>query len=370
MPDRERCDGRDEPKRGEAEQRPCPVERHQDLAVQCLDAWRSPTHARIWITGVARCPLWPENDLDEVSGATMTRPTRDGIASIADKAGRADPDVGDPFAVRRHARERREEHLLQRAGEPRERHEDHVRRQAQTRPAPRRQGPPHHQRAQVAPCLVQQFSPNTFPAKPPSRRRLAPREPAATGATAVRHQSNTVDVVASASCWPDDRPGAVAFHGERDARRGADQRRGDLAKLEPPEAHVACEQGHLGRSRRADEEAHGDRREQAGGPPAGRSIGQQAREADPGESEGQTAARANPEDGRAVSPVELAALDERRPEGVVGEHDDEAGKDQHHRRQAPVTRREQAGQHQRDDHPRKLEDDLRRRLPRHAAADS
>ena len=164
--------------------------------------WIIPTHARIWITGVASAHFVPEHDVDELRRDDDEPDERRHRERSPTRRRRPDPDVGDPLAVVAHARERGEEDLLQRPGDPRERHEDHVRRERVRAERAGAEEAADQERAQVAPGLVEQVLAEHVPGEAAEPAQARDREPSATDATGVRHQSSTVDMVASASCWP------------------------------------------------------------------------------------------------------------------------------------------------------------------------
>ena len=76
---------------------------------------------------------------------------------------------------------------------------------------------------------------------------------------------------------------------------------------------------------------------------------------------------ARPEDGRAIVFGQARPLDERGAEREVGEHEREQADDHDHAAEPVVVRREQPRQHHCDGDPRRLEDELRGRLPRKPA---
>ena len=156
---------------------------------------------------------------------------------------------------------------------------------------------------------------------------------------------------------------------DRDSGDGTDDRRRHLTELQTAELHVTDEERHLGRPQGGHEEAHRERCEERTDGGLVVEARQWATERDAGECEKETDARTQPKDGRTVPGVQFSSLDQRRTQGVVGEDDDEAREDDHHRREAPVVRGEQPGEDERDDHARDLEQGLRAGLPRESTPD-
>ena len=114
----------------------------------------SPTSARIWMTGVASTHFGPRTTPTK-SGATRRGPRAQGSKN-ADQTGGADPRVGHPRKVVSHAREGREEDLLERSRDARERDEDDVRRERVHPQCRRTEEAPDQEVAHVAARLVEQ----------------------------------------------------------------------------------------------------------------------------------------------------------------------------------------------------------------------
>ena len=79
-------------------------------------AWTIPTHARIWITGIA-ASHWSPSTTGTKSGATTTRPASAGTETAGQQADHARPGGGDPLRLVLDPAEGRREDALQRAAE-------------------------------------------------------------------------------------------------------------------------------------------------------------------------------------------------------------------------------------------------------------
>jgi hypothetical protein len=199
----------------------------------------------------------------------------------------------------------------------------------------------------VLPACQSMFSAKTLPAKPPSRRRLA-IENVNDGRQGVNTHSRAVEVHASASSWPTIAPGAAVDDRDRDADGRAHERGRDLRSSSFRNSHVAHEQRHLGRAESADQEAGRERRRRASGRPVAVEAGQSAGGGGSDEREYEADACADQKTVERSPGTQVASLDQRRAERIVREHDDEAGEDEHHRREAPVVRGEQPGEDERN----------------------
>ena len=207
-PSSERYDAAGEPQHREPQEGPRPCRAPSAPRRSAFAATGSiPTHARIWITGVASLQRVPSTTWTK-SGATMHSPTSDGIEITPTRRVARSQHVGHPLAVVGHAGECREEHLLQRRRDAGERMRmmfvasAYVPDDAAPRTRPIRRLPGYCPPGRAC------SPPNTFPANPPSRRRLA-IENVERGPPRRQHPEQDRRVAASAELLADDRPRAA-----------------------------------------------------------------------------------------------------------------------------------------------------------------
>ena len=189
----------DEPEHRVPKQPAGTIEREQDLAAERLEGLDEPDHSEDLDHGRRLAPARTEHDLNEIRrDDDQAHESRD--RDRADETSRLGSKRRPSVRGRRHARERREEHLLERACDSRERHEDDVGRERERSERCRAEEATDQKPAEVAAGLVKECSPKTFPAKPPRRRRLA-AENVAEGRTVRGTRARWSTSPTSASCW-------------------------------------------------------------------------------------------------------------------------------------------------------------------------